>query len=207
MIRPSVRCWNMDWCDTLFSMIVGWAINGAMILLAAAAFFKSGDRWKVAADQKSLERCWERMMVFALWHYWWRVSSTIIAVWQFYLFAGIFGESYHIKDGHSQVGVILSLGIFLLIFFIWLRSKDCWISQMILSIQLPFAVFHLEVGLTSSFKSDGQWYVTANGVHLYFMPCCGGCCAGISCCWYPSWHHLNNSVLRNQIVVWKGNHI
>ena len=28
--------------DTLFSMIVGWAINSAMILLAAATFFKSG---------------------------------------------------------------------------------------------------------------------------------------------------------------------
>ena len=26
--------------DTLFSMIVGWAINSAMILLAAATFFK-----------------------------------------------------------------------------------------------------------------------------------------------------------------------
>ena len=28
--------------DTLFSMIVGWAINSAMILLAAATFFKGG---------------------------------------------------------------------------------------------------------------------------------------------------------------------
>ena len=28
--------------DTLFSMIVGWAINSAMILLAAATFFKNG---------------------------------------------------------------------------------------------------------------------------------------------------------------------
>ena len=27
--------------DTLFSMIVGWAINSAMILLAAATFFKA----------------------------------------------------------------------------------------------------------------------------------------------------------------------
>ncbi len=38
--------------DTLFSMIVGWAINSAMILLAAATFFRkrySGGR--VAAGQ------------------------------------------------------------------------------------------------------------------------------------------------------------
>ena len=33
------------------------------------------------------------------------------------IFAGIFGESYHIKDSHSQVGVLLSLGIALLLIF------------------------------------------------------------------------------------------
>lgn len=35
------------------------------------------------------------------------------------IFAGIFGESYHIKDIHSKVGILISLGIALvLIFFI-----------------------------------------------------------------------------------------
>ena len=59
------------------------------------------------------------------------------------IFAGIFGESYHINDSHSQVGVILSLGIaLLLIFFIGDPFKGLLISQMVLSIQLPFTVFH-----------------------------------------------------------------
>jgi manganese transport protein len=31
-----------EFFDTLFSMLIGWAINSAMILLAAATFFKSG---------------------------------------------------------------------------------------------------------------------------------------------------------------------
>jgi manganese transport protein len=31
-----------EFADTLFSMIVGWAINSAMIILAAAVFFKNG---------------------------------------------------------------------------------------------------------------------------------------------------------------------
>ena len=71
--------------------------------------------------------------------------------------AGIFGESYHIKDSHSQVGVILSLGIaLLLIFFIGDPFKGLLISQMILSIQLPFTVF-LQVGLTSSRKVMGNY--------------------------------------------------
>ena len=73
------------------------------------------------------------------------------------IFAGIFGESYHIKDSHSQVGVILSLGIaLLLIFFIGDPFKGLLISQMILSIQLPFTVF-LQVSLTSSRKVMGQY--------------------------------------------------
>ena len=68
------------------------------------------------------------------------------------------GESYHIKDSHSQVGVILSLGIaaLLLIFFIGDPFKGLLISQMILSIQLPFTVF-LQVGLTSSRKVMGNY--------------------------------------------------
>ena len=73
------------------------------------------------------------------------------------IFAGIFGESYHIKDSHSQVGVILSLGIaLLLICFIGDPFKGLLISQMILSVQLPFTVF-LQVSLTSSRKVMGQY--------------------------------------------------
>jgi len=55
------------------------------------------------------------------------------------------------------VGVILSLGIaLLLIFFIGDPFKGLLISQMILSIQLPFTVF-LQVSLTSSRKVMGQY--------------------------------------------------
>ena len=58
---------------------------------------------------------------------------------------------------HSQVGVILSLGIaLLLIFFIGDPFKGLIISQMVLSIQLPFTVF-LQVGLTSSRKVMGDY--------------------------------------------------
>ena len=61
------------------------------------------------------------------------------------------------RDSHSQVGVLLSLGIaLLLIFFIGDPFKGLIISQMILSIQLPFTVF-LQVGLTSSRKVMGEY--------------------------------------------------
>jgi hypothetical protein len=53
--------------------------------------------------------------------------------------------------------VLLSLGIaLLLIFFIGDPFKGLIISQMILSIQLPFTVF-LQVGLTSSRKVMGKY--------------------------------------------------
>ena len=49
--------------DTLFSMIVGWAINSAMILLAAATFFKSGIQVEELQTSQitCLNLCWEVM--------------------------------------------------------------------------------------------------------------------------------------------------
>ena len=64
--------------------------------------------------------------------------------------------------------MVLSLGIALLmIFFIGDPFKGLLISQMVLSIQLPFTVF-LQVGLTSSRKVMGQ-YVNSrwNALVLY----------------------------------------
>ena len=140
--------------DTLFSMIVGWAINSAMILLAAATFFKSGILVEELQQAKSLLQPLlgnSAGMVFALALLMAGISSTITSgMAAGSIFSGIFGESYNIKDSHSQVGVVLSLGIaLLLIFCIGNPFKGLLISQMVLSIQLPFTVF-LQVGLTSS---------------------------------------------------------
>ena len=71
--------------------------------------------------------------------------------------SGIFGESYHVKDSHSQLGIIVSLGIaLLLIFFIGDPFKGLLVSQMVLSLQLPFTIF-LQVWLTSSRRVMGQY--------------------------------------------------
>ena len=73
------------------------------------------------------------------------------------IFAGMFDESYNIKDTHSQVGVALSLGIaLLLIVCIGNPFKGLLLSQMVLSMQLPFTVF-LQVGLTSSKRVMGEY--------------------------------------------------
>ncbi len=147
--------------DTLFSMIVGWAINSAMILLAAATFFENG----ILVEE--LQQAKELMTpllgdnagnIFAAALLLAGISSTVTSgMAAGSISAGIFGESYHVKDSHSQVGIIASLGIaLLLIFFIGDPFKGLLISQMVLSLQLPFTVF-LQVWLTSSRKVMGQY--------------------------------------------------
>lgn len=148
-----------EFYDTLFSMLVGWAINSAMILLAASTFFRTGTRVEELQQAQSLltPLLGEAAgIVFALALLMAGVSSTITSgMAAGSIFAGIFGESYHIKDIHSRVGVLLSLGIALLIiFFIDNPFYGLLVSQMVLSIQLPFTVF-LQVGLTSSKRVMG----------------------------------------------------
>lgn len=151
--------------DTLFSMIVGWAINSAMILLAATTFFKSGIKVTELQQAKSLLEPLlgsNAAIIFALALLMAGVSSTITSgMAAGSIFAGIFGEPYHIKDSHSRLGVIISLGVaFLLICFIGDPFKGLLVSQMVLSIQLPFTVF-LQVSLTSSRRVMGD-YVNSN---------------------------------------------
>lgn len=150
-----------EFTDTLFSMIVGWAINSAMILLAAATFFKNGTPVDELEQSKALL---EPLLgnnagtIFAFALLMAGVSSTLTSgMAAGSIFSGIFKKGYNIKDLHSQVGVLISLIVALiLIFFIKDTFQGLIISQMILSVQLPFTVF-LQVSLTSSKRVMGGY--------------------------------------------------
>jgi manganese transport protein len=73
------------------------------------------------------------------------------------IFAGLYGEPYDIKDSHSRLGVLVSLVFALLIIFL-IRNpyQGLIISQMVLSIQLPFTI-GLQIYLTSSRKVMGKY--------------------------------------------------
>lgn len=147
--------------DTLLSMIVGWAINSAMILLAASTFFSGGVQVEELQQAQSLLQPLlgnNAAVIFALALLLAGVSSTLTSgMAAGSIFSGIFGESYNIKDSHSIVGIVLSLGIaLLLIYFIGDPFRGLLISQMVLSIQLPFTVF-LQVSLTSSRRVMGAY--------------------------------------------------
>lgn len=163
-----------EFYDTLLSMGIGWAINSAMILLAASTFFVTGTPVEELQQAKSLLDPLlgnQAGIVFALALLMAGISSTVTSgMAAGSIFAGIFGESYHIKDVHSRVGVLLSLGIALLIiFFIGDPFQGLIYSQMVLSFQLPFTVF-LQVGLTSSRRVMGP-YVNSrwSSFVLYFI--------------------------------------
>ena len=73
------------------------------------------------------------------------------------IFAGMYGEPYDLKDNHSRIGVVISLFLALiLIYTIGDPFKGLIISQMFLSIQLPFTIF-IQVYLTSSKKVMGKF--------------------------------------------------
>lgn len=68
--RSIRRLLKYEFYDTLFSMGVGWAINSAMILLAASTFLPRACRWKSCSRQSRCSTlCWAiRRVRFLLWH-------------------------------------------------------------------------------------------------------------------------------------------
>lgn len=152
---------DFEFVDTLFSMGIGWAINSAMILLAAATFFKAGQPVGELQQAQSLLTPLvgkNASVIFAAALLFAGLASTITsAMAGGSIFAGMYAEPYDLKDNHSRFGVLVSLlGAFVIILFIGNPFKALIISQMILSIQLPFTIF-LQIYLTSSKKVMGKY--------------------------------------------------
>ena len=155
---------DYEFADTLLSMVLGWAINGASIILAAAVFFKH--HVQVTELQQSAEMMRPLLgnaavIVFAIALLFTGIASSITAgMAGGTVFAGLYGEPYNIKDNHTKLGVgITYLFAFLLIIFIGDPFKGLIISQMVLSIQLPFTIF-IQIYLTSSKKVMGKYVNT-----------------------------------------------
>lgn len=149
-----------EFTDTLLSMIVGWAINSSMIILAATTFFSRGILvTELGQAQHMLEPLLGKgaAVVFAIALLLAGLSSSITAgIAGGSIFAGMFREPYNIADRHSKVGVIL---VFVLaavaVFFVSDPFMGLVYSQMLLSVQLPFTIF-LQIYLTSSRQIMGK---------------------------------------------------
>ncbi|MGC1390495.1 MAG: Nramp family divalent metal transporter [Bacteroidales bacterium] len=158
IIKKQLR---FEFADTLFSMIIGWAINSAMIILAAATFFARSQK---VEELQQAEKLLEPLLgsnasvVFAVALLFAGVASTITSgMAGGSIVSGMYGEPFNIKDNHSRIGVIISLlGALLLIFFIGDPFKSLILSQVFLSVQLPFTIA-IQIYLTSSKKVMGKY--------------------------------------------------
>jgi manganese transport protein len=160
VIRKQLR---FEFFDTLLAMLAGWAINSAMIIMAASAFFY---RHIAVTELRQAEATLRPLLgsaaaiVFALALLFSGFSSSITAgMAGGSIFAGIFKKPFAMDERRSRQGVFITLGGGLLA-AVMIRNPFqglLW-SQIILSIQLPLTVFPL-IFLTSSRKVMGK-YVT-----------------------------------------------
>ena len=153
--RPEIirRQLKYEYLDTLFSMLVGFCINSAMILLAAAVFFRQGVAVEALEQAQALLSPMlgpSAGVVFAVSLLLAGVASSVTAgMAGGSIFAGIFGEPYDIRDSHSRLGVAITLvGAAVAILFLGDPLKGLIASQIALSIQLPVTIL-LQIGLTS----------------------------------------------------------
>jgi len=158
IIRKQLR---YEFLDTILAMIAGWAINSAMILIAAIVFYSNNILiTELPQAYKTLEPLLGKVSstVFALALLFSGFSSSITAtmaggsIW-----SGIFSEPFDIEDNHTRIGVLITtLGALLIIFFISNPFQGLIWSQIMLSVQLPFTVISMVI-LTSSKKVMGRF--------------------------------------------------
>lgn len=157
LIKKQLR---YEYLDTIFSMVIGWAINSAMIILAASLFFANGT--PVTALEQAKEMLEPLVgsnagVIFAVALLLAGICSTITSsIAGASIFAGAFSEPFQIKDLHSKIGALLSLVVATgLIFAISNPFQGLILSQAFLSLQLPITIF-TQVWLTSSEKVMGK---------------------------------------------------
>jgi manganese transport protein len=158
IIRKQLR---YEFMDTLLSMGIGWAINSAMILLAATTFFKTGTPVTELEQANHLLSPLlgnNAAVIFAVALLFSGIASIITSgMAAGSIMAGMYKEPYDIKDNHSRTGVLISLILaMIIILFISNPFQGLILSQMFLSIQLPITIFS-QVWLTSSAKVMGKY--------------------------------------------------
>lgn len=147
--------------DTLFSMGVGWAINSAMVILAATTFFSQGvvvDDLATAASTLQPILGSAATVIFAVALLLAGLSSSVTAgMAAGTISAGMFGEEYDIRDRHSSVGVVACFAVAAICCLLVEDSfQGLVLSQALLSLQLPITIA-LQIYLTSSRRVMGRY--------------------------------------------------
>ena len=152
---------KFEFVDTLLAMLVGWAINSAMILVAASVFHTHG---VVVTELPQAQATLKPLLgnaaavIFALALLFSGFSSSITAgMAGGSIFAGIFQKPFNSSDRHSRMGIYITLfGALGIILFLQDPFQGLLWSQIILSMQLPLTMIPLIV-LTSSSRVMGKY--------------------------------------------------
>ena len=150
-----------EFLDTLLSMGIGWAINSAMIIIAAVVFYTGNIQvtdLRQAVDMLRPILGNYAAILFAVALLLSGIASTTTACMAAgSIFAGLCAEPYDIADRHSRVGVILVLVLALFsIFLLKDPFQGLLYSQMALSLQLPWTI-GIQYYLTSSTRVMGKF--------------------------------------------------
>lgn len=158
---------KFEFKDTLFSMLIGWAINSAIILMAAATFYENGQKIDdIAAAGNMLTPLLGNVasVIFAAALLLAGFSSSITAgMAGGMIFSGIFNKPYDIATRETKWGVLITMvPAALVILLIESPFQGLIYSQMLLAVQLPITIF-TQIYLTSSRKVMGKY---ANSTQL-----------------------------------------
>ena len=149
-----------EFADTLLAMIVGWAINSALIIIAATVFHSRG---MVVTDLAQADVTLKPLLgeaahiIFAVALVLSGFSSSVTAAMAGgSIFAGIFAEPFDISDNHSRAGAAITFsGAVLIVLFLQDAFSGLIWSQIVLAVQLPWTIFS-QISLTSSERVMGK---------------------------------------------------
>ncbi|MDP2689759.1 MAG: Nramp family divalent metal transporter [Deltaproteobacteria bacterium] len=153
-----------EFLDTIFAMGTGWAINSAMVIVAAAVFFRNrvvvSDVVQAAETLRPLAGGLAELL-FAVALICAGISSSITACLAGgTVFTGFLGKEIDPQKKWFRAGVLITAvpAIILIVFLTDVYMTLIW-SQVVLSIQLPLTIIPL-ILLTRSRRVMGEY---ANG--------------------------------------------
>jgi len=164
---------KFEFADTLTAMIIGWAINSAIILISASVFYSHGivvtELSQAQATLKPLVGD-AAAIIFALALILAGFASSVTAAMAGgSIFAGMYQEPFDVSDSHSRMGILITIaGGLLLVFFISDPFQGLIWSQIVLSVQLPWTIFSL-IFLTSSARVMGKYANTKSNKILLWL--------------------------------------
>ena len=149
-----------EFLDTILSMLIGFIINSAMIIVVITFYNNNIEVTELQQAQEMLRPMLGSgaAVVFALALLFAGIASSITAgMAGGSIFAGLFGEAYNVKNKNTRKGILITVvSAVVIIFFVSNPFKGLVYSQMLLSVQLPITIF-TQIYLTSSEEIMGEY--------------------------------------------------